>query len=74
MYLDGFKLVFSNIDTNSIEKLDNTMKNNLKMIIPYCIDKYFIDLTNNYNSLFKARNKDYLSSWDKIIALLGQKN
>lgn len=74
MYLDGFKLVFSNIDTNSIEKLDNTMKNNLKMIIPYCIDKYFIDLTNNYNSLFKVCNKDYLSSWDKIIALLGQKN
>ena len=74
MYLDGFKLVFSNIDTNSIEKLDNTMKNNLKTIIPYCVDKYFIDLTNNYNSLFKTRNKDYLSSWDKIIALLGQKN
>lgn len=74
MYLDGFKLVFSNVDTNGLEELDSDMRNSLQMIIPYCIDKYFVDLTNNYSSLFKVSNKDCLSSWDKIIALLGQKS
>lgn len=73
MYLDGFKLVFGNGKFDD-EELDEETKNRLMMIIPYCVDKYFIDLTNNYNSLFMLNNRENLSNWDKIIALLGQKN
>ena len=72
MYLDGFKLVFSNI--KFAKELDEEIKNRLLEIIPYCVDKYFIDLTNNYNSLFNINNIENISNWDKIIALLGQKN
>lgn len=72
MYLDGFKLVFSNIKFT--KELNEEIKNRLLEIIPYCVDKYFIDLTNDYNSLFNVSNKENLSNWDKIIALLGQKN
>lgn len=75
MYLDKFKMLFSKISLEKEIKLSEEVKNRLIEIIPYLIDNYFIDLTYNYNVLFKNNiTLEDINNWNKIIALFGQKN
>lgn len=75
MYLDKFKMIFSKVSLDKEIKLSVKIQDKLITIIPYLIDNYFNDLTYNYSVLFKSDiTLEGINSWDKIIALFGQKN